>query len=159
MIRSTLKRLAKRALGRAPRVPNAPATGRTPPTTRTDWQPEPEPEPEPPDEEPEDLEVDAATVAGWVEAGQDILLVDIREPHEVRQGMATGALWIPMNDVPSRLAELPTDRTLVVYCAAGARSYGVTHWLREQGYGETWSLVGGLGAWLETGAAWERPEL
>ena len=34
----------------------------------------------------------------------------------------------------------------------------VAHYLREQGFPEAWSLVGGIGAWLETGAPWARPE-
>lgn len=156
------RRVLRRVLGRvAPRVPNARAADRSPPTTRQDWRSEPsghateEPEPEP---EPLDIEVDAETVAGWVAEGRDLLLVDIREPHEVRQGHAEGALLLPMNDVPTHLASLPSDRILVVYCAAGVRSHGVSHWLREQGYGEAWSLVGGLGAWLATGASWVQPQ-
>ena len=156
-----LRRILKRAMRKwAPRVPNASPTERKPPTTRADWQGEQaSPTPAPPDPEPPapEVEVEAAEVASWVEAGQDILLVDIREPHEVRQGFAEGALLIPMNDVPHSLAALPRDRSLVVYCAAGVRSYGVTHWLRENGYSESWSLVGGLGAWLETGASWRSP--
>jgi rhodanese-related sulfurtransferase len=62
-----------------------------------------------------------------------------------------------MNSVPGRLDALPQDKVIVLYCAAGVRSFGVAHYLREQGYPEAWSLVGGIGAWLETGAAWERP--
>jgi len=84
--------------------------------------------------------------------------LDIREPGEVRNGVVMGCQWIPMNSVPDRLDELPKDKTLIVYCAAGARSYGVTHWLREQGFQDTWSLVGGLGAWLAEGGEWGKLE-
>jgi rhodanese-related sulfurtransferase len=162
MIRRVLRSVLNRV---APRVPGARPARRTPPTTRDSWKtdtagpstpgPAAEPEPEPPEVE---VEVEAETVAGWVADGRDVLLVDIREPHEVRQGFAQGALLLPMNEVPHTLAALPRDRVLVVYCAAGVRSHGVSHWLREQGYEETWSLVGGLGAWLSTGAAWRQPD-
>ena len=158
MFRRALRRVLRRI---APRVPNAGTADRTPPTTRRDWQSEPpgherdKPEAE---SEPPDVEVEAETVAGWAAEGCDLMLVDIREPHEVRQGHAEGALLLPMNDVPTHLASLPRDRILVIYCAAGVRSHGVSHWLREQGYGEAWSLVGGLGAWLATGASWVQPQ-
>lgn len=147
----------------APRVPGASPAQREPPTTRETSRPDAtEPPPaEPPAEptpEPPDVEAEAEAVAGWIAEGRDVLLIDIREPHEVRQGFAEGALLLPMNEVPQTLAALPRDRTLVVYCAAGVRSHGVSHWLREQGYEDTWSLVGGLGAWLSTGAAWRQPD-
>lgn len=156
MIRRVLKRVMRRV---APRVPNAGTAARTPPTTREAWQGDPAPAaPAEPEPEPPDVEVEAEAVAAWVSEGKDVLLVDIREPHEVRQGFAEGALLLPMNEVPHTLAALPTDRVLVIYCAAGVRSHGVSHWLREQGYTEAWSLVGGLGAWLATGAPWQQPQ-
>lgn len=167
MIRSVLRRALRAVMDRAaPRVPGATATPRTPPTSREGWRPRtpapPETAPAPaaePEPEPEvEVEVEAEAVAAWVAEGRDVLLVDIREPHEVRQGFAQGALLLPMNEVPHTLAALPRGRVLVIYCAAGVRSHGVSHWLREQGYDEAWSLVGGLGAWLSTGAPWQQPD-
>jgi rhodanese-related sulfurtransferase len=46
----------------------------------------------------------------------------------------------------------------VVYCAAGMRSYGVTHWLREQGWTDAWSLSSGLHGAVEAGFEIVRPE-
>ena len=153
-----IRRLARKLLDhlRPPRIPSAPSSGRPLPTTRETWQGAPPPAAE--EEEPEmELEVSASQLKEWVEAGKDVLLVDIREPYEVAQGFVSGALLLPMNSVPGRLDALPQDKVIVLYCAAGVRSFGVAHYLREQGYPEAWSLVGGIGAWLETGAAWERP--
>jgi rhodanese-related sulfurtransferase len=107
---------------------------------------------EEPSEAPLDLELEAAEVARRLrEAPEGIVLLDIREPHELRQGHAVGAWLLPMNSVPQRLTELPRDKTLAVYCAAGVRSYGVSHWLREQGFVDTWSVPGGLGALAHEG--------
>lgn len=96
-------------------------------------------------EEPEEpaLEVEAPIPGS--------LLLDIREPGELGQGVAEGAMLLPMDLVPHHLAELPRDRPITVYCAAGARSYGVAHWLREQGFAEAWSLDGGLDALRRAG--------
>jgi len=164
MIRRLAKRVLNRVLADSPRVPNAPSHGRKKPQTGAEWraqQQETRPSSEPEEEEEEDLpeiEVDAATLTGWVSEGQDPLFVDIRERHELYSGYVKGATLIRMNDVPNHLDQLPKDRPLIIYCAAGVRSYGVAHWLREQGYEQAWSLVGGIGAWLDTGAAYEQPE-
>lgn len=114
--------------------------------------------PEEEEEELPELEVDGDGVAAWVEAGRSVLFLDIREPHEINYGHIRGATLIPMNSVPQRLSEIPGEQTVVVYCAAGARSYGVAHYLREQGIPDAWSLIGGIGAWLEQDkAAWHTP--
>jgi len=72
--------------------------------------------------------------------------VDVREPGEYATGVAEGALLLPMDLVPHHLDRLPPDRVLTVYCAAGARSAGVAHWLREQGFPRAVSLAGGVSA-------------
>ena len=157
MIRRGLKRLAKRLTGQQPRVPGAASTGRAPPTTRADWQPPPATEPEPPVEEEPNIEVEAGALKSWVEDGADPIFLDIREPAELPSGIVEGAYLIPMNQIPDRIDELPRDRKLIVYCAAGVRSFGVTHWLREQGFEDTWSLIGGAGAWFYAGFDPHRP--
>jgi rhodanese-related sulfurtransferase len=73
------------------------------------------------------------------------LLLDCREPGEYASGVAVGALLLPMDLVPHHLGDLPRDRSITVYCAAGARSAGVAHWLREQGFAQAVSLSGGVG--------------
>ena len=163
MIRDRLRSLARKVLDRpGPGVPPsgpAPATVATAAVSTAAAAPPSGPAPAPPlpeDEGPE-LEVEATEVRKWIADGRDVLLLDIREPYELQGGYAEGALCIPMNSVPDRLAELPQGRVLAIYCAAGVRSFGVAHWLRERGY-EAWSLPGGFGSWVEAGGAWRRPE-
>ena len=79
------------------------------------------------------------------------LLLDIREPGELAGGVAAEALLLPMNAVPHHLDALDRARPITVYCAAGARSLGVAHWLREQGYNAV-SLEGGISS-LRWGAS------
>ena len=74
------------------------------------------------------------------------LLLDVREPYEWRQVRMPGALHIPMNNIPQRLAELPHDRSIAVFCAHGSRSFGVTHFLRAQGF-DAYNLIGGITQW------------
>jgi rhodanese-related sulfurtransferase len=113
-----------------------------------------------PVEEPEEeieVEVTGADLKSWVEGGRVPWFLDIREPHELSSGHLEGARLIPMNQVPDHIDSIPKDATVIVYCAAGVRSYGVAHWLREQGVAEAWSLVGGVGAWIDAGGAWLAP--
>lgn len=151
-----MRRVARRLVSGAPRVPHAPPSGRQPPQTASEWKPSEAPEPEQDEVEDEaddpDLELEATEVAQRLrEDPSSIALLDIREPYELRQGHAVGAILVPMNSVPQRLALLPRGTTLAVYCAAGVRSYGVSHWLREQGFEDTWSVPGGLGALASAG--------
>jgi rhodanese-related sulfurtransferase len=70
---------------------------------------------------------------------------------EFRRGGITGAIHIPMAEVGRRLAELPTDRPLVVYCATGLRSAMVVRMLMRQGRKEVYNLTGGIVAWQRGG--------
>jgi rhodanese-related sulfurtransferase len=96
------------------------------------------------------LEIDGATALAWMSDDVPTTLLDIREPYETARGIAEGAVLIPMNSIPGRLDEVPRER-LVVYCAAGARSYGVSDWLRQNGRPDAYSLSGGLSAYIRAG--------
>ena len=148
MIRRLLRKAAGRALGRD-RTPRHEPSRPTTPARRV------EPEPLPPEPEPElDIEIEGPQLGEWLADGKEVVLLDIREPHELQHGVAKGALVIRMNDIPSRMEELPNqDTRLVVYCAAGGRSFSVTAWLREQGWNDSWSLAGGYHDYLRVGEA------
>lgn len=107
----------------------------------------------PPAPEPEELIIPEVTVADLrpqLQGDQPPLVLDVREPYEWRQVHLPTALHIPMNEVPTRLAELPQDRPIVVLCAHGSRSYGVAGYLIEQGY-QASSLTGGITQWAHEG--------
>jgi rhodanese-related sulfurtransferase len=95
-------------------------------------------------------DLDIAAAAALV--GSGALLLDVREADEWEAGHAPGAVFIPMNSVTARLAELPSDRTIVVICRSGGRSGVVTDALLGRGF-EAVNLAGGMQAW----AADERP--
>ena len=86
------------------------------------------------------------------------VLLDVREPDEWAAGHISGAVHVPMNAVPSRLANapdaLPADAPIVVVCKVGGRSAQVTAWLRSQGY-DALNLDGGMLAWARAGRPME----
>lgn len=76
-----------------------------------------------------------------------LVLVDVREPYERELAAVEPSLHIPMHEVPARLAEIPRDRTVVVYCHSGGRSALVAGYLEHQGFPKVANLSGGIDRW------------
>lgn len=83
-------------------------------------------------------------------AGDDALLLDVREDAEWVEGHAPDAVHVPMHEVPGRLAELPRDRPVDVVCHFGGRSAQVVAYLVQQGY-DARNVDGGMDAWEKAG--------
>jgi rhodanese-related sulfurtransferase len=75
------------------------------------------------------------------------VLLDVREPQEFAICRIEGSLHIPMNTVPARLAELDSEREMVVICHHGMRSMQVAMFLQRQGFSKVLNLAGGVAAW------------
>lgn len=102
-----------------------------------------------PEPDPDELAVPEMTPAQVQQAlagDQPPLLLDVREQYEWNQVHIVDARHIPMNRVPDQVTEFPKDRPIVVFCAHGSRSFGVTHFLREQGY-DAYNMTGGITQW------------
>jgi sulfur-carrier protein adenylyltransferase/sulfurtransferase len=96
-------------------------------------------------------ELSATEVAARMKAApKDVVLLDVREPYERDLARIEPSLHIPMRDVPQRLAEIPPDRELVVYCHGGARSAMIAGFLESRGYARVANLSGGIDAWSRT---------
>ena len=84
----------------------------------------------------------------------DAVVLDVREPAEWAAGHIDGAVHVPMNEVPQRVAYQPDTLTagtpVVVVCKVGGRSAQVTAWLRHQGY-DALNMDGGMLAWERAG--------
>lgn len=96
-------------------------------------------------------EIDSLALKARLDAGEDLLLVDIRTPAEVAQGIITGCMTLPMHLIPLRMNELPKDRDVVLYCRSGARSYQACAYLAQQGHERVLNLRGGIIAWARHG--------
>lgn len=95
-----------------------------------------------------DYEITPEEVKGKVDAKQEFVLLDVREPWEFQTASIVGAKLIPMGDVPSRAhQELDPEEHIVVLCHHGVRSMNVTVWLRQQGFENVQSMRGGIDAW------------
>lgn len=95
-------------------------------------------------------EVDVHTVAS-VKDQPGVYLIDVREQWEYDEGHIPGVTLIPMNQVPNRLDEIPTDKEVVVTCRSGNRSGQITDYLRQQGFDNVHNMSGGIVAWEAAG--------
>ena len=103
----------------------------------------------------EDKPVDAAIPEIQVEelkrrldAGDDIFVLDVREPHEY-QICNIGGYLIPLNDLPKRVNELDSSREIVAHCKMGGRSAKAVQFLRQAGFQKVHNLKGGILAWAD----------
>ena len=81
-----------------------------------------------------------------LDAGENLLLLDVREPFEYALANL-GGLLIPAGEVAQRLGEIDRARAVVVHCRTGARSQRVAELLRQNGYERVENLAGGIAAW------------
>jgi adenylyltransferase/sulfurtransferase len=90
------------------------------------------------------------------EKGDELVLIDVREPHEWDIAHLDGARLIPLGQLPDRLGELDGHAEIVTYCHKGSRSMKALEILRGAGFGRVRSLAGGVDAWasrIEPGMA------
>lgn len=96
----------------------------------------------------EGWEVSPRDAAAARDAGAAVLL-DCRTPEERAIARIEGALFVPMQEIASRLPELErhADRPVIVFCHHGRRSLGVTEFLRKNGFDDVRSMAGGIERW------------
>ena len=87
------------------------------------------------------------------------LLLDVREPEEFARGHVPGAVNLPQADLATRLDEIPRDRPILTICQSGMRSLRSAQFLRQQGYQNVATVVGGTARGAHEGARSRRPRL
>lgn len=94
------------------------------------------------------LEIEPAEVARKLKTvPESVVLLDVREPYEREAAAIQPSIHIPMDDIPERAGEIPTDREVIVYCHSGSRSMLVVGFLRGRGFTSVANLAGGIDAW------------
>lgn len=91
--------------------------------------------------------ISATQLQQMLSGGNEVALVDVREPFEFEIARITNAQLIPLGTIPERLAEIPRTETTVVMCKSGVRSARAIEFLREHGFENLLNLEGGLDAW------------
>ncbi len=97
------------------------------------------------------IEIPCRRVHEKLVAGAELLLLDCREPMEYELVHLPDATLLPMDEIPARIGELEPHRAqeIIVYCHLGIRSLHVATWMREQGFPQAKSMIGGIEQWAQ----------
>ena len=96
------------------------------------------------------LEISASELKQKIDAGEDFVLIDVRNPDEFAFAKIDGAKLIPFGEVMQRIDEFDGDEDTVVMCRSGVRSARVIEFLESRGHtGKLYNLVGGILAWSD----------
>ncbi len=80
-------------------------------------------------------------------AEQDGILVDVRSPEEYMESTIPGAISIPVDELRSRMHELPKTENIYIFCQIGLRGYLAQRILVQNGYGQVSNISGGFALW------------
>jgi adenylyltransferase/sulfurtransferase len=93
-------------------------------------------------------QISVKELKGRLDAGEDFVLLDVREPYEFQIAQIGGRL-IPLNELPQRLGELERGREIVVHCRSGVRGQRAAELLRANGFERVSNVAGGILAWSD----------
>ena len=100
-------------------------------------------------------ECSVETLKTRLEQSSPVIVIDVREDHEVQQGMSPGALHLGKGilerDIETRFPDKQSE--IILYCGGGYRSALAADNLQKMGYRRVWSLDGGVKAWKSAGLA------
>ena len=84
-----------------------------------------------------------------LDAGETLLMIDVREPHEWEMQTLEGVKTISLGEIPGSLGELAAykDAEIIMICRSGGRSGQACNFLRSSGFTNARNLAGGMMAW------------
>jgi len=94
-----------------------------------------------------DREISLSELRDAIQRGDNLFLLDVREPHELAISRLPNVVEIPLGQVPDRVDEIPRDADIIVICRTGGRSGRVTEYLHSVGYERVRNMVGGMNGW------------
>lgn len=104
--------------------------------------------------------LDAAEFKEQISSDQNAIVVDVRTPEEVAEGIIPGAVVIDFNapDFEDKVAALDKDKDYYVYCKAGGRSTKAAAHMESVGFSKIYNLKGGYNGWVQNGFETMKPE-
>ncbi len=93
-------------------------------------------------------EITVQELKSKLDDGEDINVLDVREPHEYEVANI-GVKLVPLGELPRRLAEFDQNENFAIHCKTGGRSAKAVKLLRDAGFGNVYNVKGGITAWSE----------
>jgi adenylyltransferase/sulfurtransferase len=103
-----------------------------------------------PDSDESDIMSDTISptdLAAAIERGDDLVLLDVREPWEAEIASLPDSLLVPLGSLESVIDKLDPAENFVVYCHHGMRSESALRVLQQRGFDHARHLTGGIDAW------------
>ena len=94
-----------------------------------------------------DFNISQADLKARLDRGEELFLLDVREPQEYQIARLPGGVLMPPGELVARQGELDPDAEIIVYCHHSVRSATATAYLRSAGFPRARNLVGGIDAW------------
>ena len=91
--------------------------------------------------------IPASRLAEWLRDGQELDIIDVREPFEFAIARIPGARLVPLGTLERAIPTLDPGRQIVMLCHHGVRSHAAAELLRSRGFPRVWNLIGGIDAW------------
>ncbi len=93
-------------------------------------------------------EIDVQQLKAMLDSEEDIVLIDVREPNEHAVCHLAQAELVPLQTLPTHVANLDKTKRYVVHCKLGGRSAQAVNFMRQQGFDAT-NVAGGIKAWVD----------
>ncbi len=93
-------------------------------------------------------EITVQELKSKLDNGEDINVLDVREPHEYEVANI-GVKLVPLGELPRRLAEFDRDENFAIHCKTGGRSSKAVKLLQDAGFQNVYNVKGGITAWSE----------
>jgi adenylyltransferase/sulfurtransferase len=95
-------------------------------------------------------EISPRDLKARLDRGDDLLILDVREPQEYQINRIPGSVLIPLGELPTRFGELDADREIIAQCKVGGRSAKAVAFLQSVGFNRVKNLRGGILEWIDT---------
>jgi rhodanese-related sulfurtransferase len=82
---------------------------------------------------------------------KDLVVIDIRNGYELKEGWVEGSIFMPMQDIIKGRETPPKDKPILLICAVGGRSLGLGQAMASYGWPEIYNLQGGIAEWKRQG--------
>jgi len=89
----------------------------------------------------------ATELEAKLDAGEELMLIDVREMWEFNSGSVPGAINIPLSELGIMVRDLEPEKHYITICAMGMRSLDAAYLLSSHGFEDVHSLAGGMSAW------------
>jgi adenylyltransferase/sulfurtransferase len=94
-------------------------------------------------------EIEPAQLARRIAGGEQLEIIDVREPYEWQIGHIPGARLVPLAAIPDEIPRLDKKRTIILYCKVGARSRYAAEQVARAGAADVRNLAGGIVRWID----------